>query len=223
MRFGFGLASLAVLILAAADPAQAADSSCGAPPAPAVKAGCPSRTVCARNADGSVVQVVTDQCPGAETHSLAFHYSPTPTTPPQKLTSLSDHSAREIDLGQRDPRGFVQIDLGGACGAGPNCEHELYRFDPAARAFYLFFSSGYATLEPFEGYLVEGGRSSCCEWEYHAYKIGQTGGRETVGELPEFTIVRATDGKRRTCRFSGPDDQSMAPPNPKWRKFCRED
>ena len=77
-------------------------------------------------------------------------------------------SASLVDI---DRDGFHEIEVRGMCGAGPNCEGDIYRANRDNGQIELFFSGGYSDLLVIDGYLVESGRASCCSWEYHAYRL----------------------------------------------------
>ncbi|MFS8972994.1 hypothetical protein PO002_00580 [Cupriavidus necator] len=72
-----------------------------------------------------------------------------------------------IDL---DGDGEYELQIGGTCGAGPNCEGNIYKLDRKSGRLYHYFTGGYAELFMLGGYLVEAGRASCCAWEFHVYR-----------------------------------------------------
>jgi len=133
--------------------------------------------------------------------------------------------ARLVDI---DGDGYHEIEVRGMCGAGPNCEGEIYRTDSKSGQIELFFSGGYSELLVIDGYLVESGRASCCSWEYHAYRmqdrsapmeydnmdfmvqIGADLDSEQEDAPARCVFSRAVDGERQVIR----------PPGSDWLKLC---
>lgn len=199
---------------------------------------CPVSVVCGRNRDDSIIQAVADQCVGADRHDIDVYYYADRHAPATLLTKLTDQQMREMYLSERDPFGYVQLDILVGCGVGPNCFHDLYRFDPRARTLYHFYSGGYSELLYFDGYLVESGRASAASWEYHAYKMRRQGHREVVDR--NFIMISVwMDGfygdeeeskqpDEENCSFSAVRENAgelrsrpVKPPNRRWLKFCR--
>lgn len=134
-------------------------------------------------------------------------------------------SASLVDI---DGDGYHEIEVRGMCGAGPNCEGELYRIDRETGKLKLFFSGGYSDLSVIDGYLVESGRASCCSWEYHAYRLqGRTGMLDY--ENMDFMVEIGADldseqeNAPARCTFSrtaGGARQVMRPPGSEWLRLC---
>lgn len=136
--------------------------------------------------------------------------------------------ARLVDI---DDDGYHEIEVRGMCGAGPNCEGEIYRSDRKSGQIELFFSGGYSELLVIDGYLIESGRASCCSWEYHAYRLE---GRKSPldYEHMDFMIVvdAAADPDQEDadaaprCTFSqvinGSSQVIAPPPGDQWLKLC---
>lgn len=134
-------------------------------------------------------------------------------------------NARLVDM---DGDGNHEVEVRGMCGAGPNCEGELYRINRDSGRLELFFSGGYSDLSVIDGHLVEAGRASCCAWEYHAYRLqGRTGlldynnmdfmvevganlDSEDENAPPRCTFTRTRDGAREVMR----------PPGRQWLRLC---
>ncbi len=210
------------------------DPTCGVTSPPAPGKDCPQRAWCGVNRDGSILQAVADDCPGPSEETpprdIAVYLYRSRQGAPEHLTTLSGREFRDLFLNEHDGQGYVQLDVLEFCGAGPNCVHDLYRFDPHDRTLYHYFSGGYSELYYFDGYLVEAGRASCCSWELHAYKVRRVGRREQVSERFFVIPIRIgeDEGKRRgDCRFfeyvgkDGAETRAVKPPNEKWLDFCQ--
>jgi len=134
-------------------------------------------------------------------------------------------SASLIDI---DGDGYHEVEVRGMCGAGPNCEGELYRIDRESGKLELFFSGGYSELSVIDGYLVEAGRASCCSWEYHAYRLDGRKGTLDYDDMDFMVEVgidtdSADEDVPALCTFSRTEDGTsvvMSPPNRKWLQLC---
>ena len=134
-------------------------------------------------------------------------------------------SARLVDI---DNDGYHEVEVRGMCGAGPNCEGELYRIDRSTGKLELFFSGGYSDLLVIDGYLVEAGRASCCSWEYHAYRLqGRTGmlDYDNMDFMVEIGADMDSEEEHAParCTFSRSIDgesQVMPPPSREWLRLC---
>ena len=134
-------------------------------------------------------------------------------------------SANLVDI---DGDGYHEVEVRGMCGAGPNCEGELYRIDRSTGKLELFFSGGYSDLSVIDGYLVEAGRASCCSWEYHAYRLhGRTGTLDY--DNMDFMVEVGADldseeeNAPARCTFSRSIEgarQVMRPPSRQWLQLC---
>jgi len=134
-------------------------------------------------------------------------------------------SANLVDI---DGDGYHEVEVRGMCGAGPNCEGELYRIDRSTGKLELFFSGGYSDLSVIDGYLVEAGRASCCSWEYHAYRLhGRTGTLDY--DNMDFMVEVGADldseeeNAPARCTFSRSIEgarQVMPPPGREWLQLC---
>lgn len=217
--------ALACLLLACVLPALAQ----GDPPADENQ--CPVQSQIERNRDGSLLELRKRYCDGSDEMSATVRYRAKPGAKARELMRYEDHNspgtwaARLVDF---DHDGWFDVQKGGHCGAGPNCEGEIHRFDPKARGLYLMHAGGWAELS-FDGeYLVESGRASCCAWEYHVYRVRHPR-RPVFDETPDF-IILAGDGfgeglaeDRTHCRFSreiGGKYQVIAPPAKRWLDYC---
>lgn len=132
---------------------------------------------------------------------------------------------RFLDLEQD---GFFEVEARGTCGAGPNCLGDVYRLDPVRGHLHHFFSGGYADLQVIDGHLVEGGRASCCSWEYHAWRIDADPRLRDYDNMDLMVTVGADpgsdDGAPARCAFnrrSGDNWQVVAPPGATWLSLCR--
>lgn len=136
-------------------------------------AACERSTQTTANRDGSSLIVTQDECADANERRIRVAYrggAKHKARTVLQLTQLIDETpmgnAQAIDL---DGDGMFEIELRGMCGAGPNCEGSIYKLDATRRAMFAYFVGGYADLSMRDGYLIEGGRASCCSWEFHVY------------------------------------------------------
>jgi hypothetical protein len=134
-------------------------------------------------------------------------------------------SASLVDI---DRDGFHEIEVRGMCGAGPNCEGEIYRINRESGQVELFFSGGYSELLVIDGYLVESGRASCCSWEYHAYRLQGRSATLNYDNMDFMVEIGADlDSEQENaparCTFSRTADgarQVMRPPGREWLQLC---
>lgn len=184
------------------------------------------RPVARRNRDGSTVKLVTKQCPdkgpcfavtvqraGKRTQQTAFDVA----RDEEDRGSLSDF----------DKDGYLDLIVRGQCGAGPNCEGNIYRFDPATQSFYHFFSGGYSELDVSDGYIVENGRASCCAWESHVYKIPQDLTLIEYDRMDFGILITAPEDDKgpARCKFFRPSSEGeeiIKPPAKRWLTYCQQ-
>ena len=173
------------------------------------------RTECPR--DGIRVHVIELGCPGGGAcDRLEIE---------QDTESFPMGGAATIDI---DGDGMHEVEVRGMCGAGPNCEGDLYRIDRDQRKLYHFFSGGYADLQVIDGYLVEGGRASCCAWEFHGWRLDGKTPPLTYDNIDLMANVSASgdeDGNVTAveCSFSvrnGDNWKPVLPPSPAWLRIC---
>ncbi|KRA54939.1 hypothetical protein ASD77_10290 [Pseudoxanthomonas sp. Root65] len=179
------------------------------------------------NRDGSVLTVRTE-CPSP---GLRRHIA--------ELTCDAGHSCDRLEVDQEtaytpmgnaglvdvDGDGLHEVEIRGACGAGPNCEGDIYRIDPATRTLQHFFSGGYYELQFIDGWLVQAGRSSCCSWNYLMWKLDAVhslplddGNRHLRAQVDGSGATYDEDGRGDAqCTFlreSGDNRVVVAPPSP---------
>ena len=183
----------------------------------------------ATNADKSTLSVATAcEKPGIRSYLLSARGSDGRSD--RKTVEVESEytpmgSASLVDI---DGDGYHEVEVRGMCGAGPNCEGELYRIDRSTGKLELFFSGGYSDLSVIDGYLVEAGRASCCSWEYHAYRLhGRTGTLDY--DNMDFMVEVGADldsedeNAPTRCTFSRSVDgarQVMRPPGVEWLRLC---
>lgn len=230
MRVEFGSRlrpALACVLLACALPAFAQADP------PADENQCPAQSQIERNRDGSLLELRKRYCDGSDEMSATVWYRAKPGAKARELMRYEDRNspgtwaAKLVDF---DHDGWFDVQKGGECGAGPNCEGEIHRFDPKARGLYLMHAGGWADLS-FDGeYLVESGRASCCAWEYHVYRVRHPR-RPVFGKTPDFIILAGAGAgfgeglaeDRIHCRFSREIDgeyEIIAPPAKRWLVYC---
>lgn len=183
----------------------------------------------AKNADQSTLSVAT-ACDKAGIRTYLLRAYAKDGHRDQKVLEVESGyapmgSANLVDI---DGDGYHEVEVRGMCGAGPNCEGELYRIDRGTGKLELFFSGGYAELSVIDGYLVEAGRASCCSWEYHAYRLqGRTGtlDYEDMDFMVEVGIDMDTGDEDSPphCTFSRTEGDTRAvvrPPGREWLRLC---
>ena len=145
----------------------------------------------------------------------------------QQLAEAPNGSASFLDL---DADGVFEVQITGSCGAGPNCEATIYKLAADGATMQPFFRGGYAMVRILDGYLVEGGRASCCAWEFHAYRVEPVA-TEIDPESYELRIdVSAEGGDDGSepdvrCGFyrrRGEEWQLVEPPAKAWLEFCEQ-
>lgn len=127
------------------------------------------------NKDGSSLVLKENNCPDQNLRATKIYYLGGAAglggrlilTLQQPIADMPSGGAGFLDL---DKDGFYEVSERGMCGAGPNCEGSIYKLAADRRSMFTYFSGGYADLSFVGGYLVEGGRASCCAWEFHLYK-----------------------------------------------------
>ncbi len=134
-------------------------------------------------------------------------------------------SAQLIDI---DGDGHHEVEVRGSCGAGPNCEGDLYRIDRKTGKLRQWFSGGYSDLSVIDGHLLEAGRASCCAWEYHAYRLDTDEGALEYDSMDLMVTVGAdlssdSENAPARCTFIRPEADNhpvVMPPNPQWLSLC---
>ncbi|WP_344758644.1 hypothetical protein [Luteimonas lutimaris] len=181
-----------------------------------------------RNSDGSVLALATEcPTPDLRRHVVTLDCANGRRCDRMELEQPGEYAltggARIIDLGDD---GMHEIEVTGSCGAGPNCEGDVYAVDPDAGKLVHLFSGGYSELFTRDGWLVESGRASCCAWEYHLWNLG---GNHTLplGEYDTMDLMvkvgAIMDEEGFDCVFlrgSGDNWQAVAPPSPALETLC---
>lgn len=127
-----------------------------------------------RNRDGSALILQQEECPDQDQRNIRVRYRADVKHKAYRVLSLSQ-SIEEASTGGAHPidlegDGRFEIEVRGMCGAGPNCDGTIYKLASDKRSMFAYFNGGYADLHLQDGYLVEGGRASCCSWEFHLYR-----------------------------------------------------
>lgn len=144
----------------------------------------------------------------------------------QEVAYNSMGGAGLIDL---DDDGMHEIEIRGMCGAGPNCEGNVYRVDPAKRTFQHFFSGGYYELQAIDGWLVESGRSSCCSWEFHLWELDAPHDLPLEYDNMDLMVQvdaggddagNVTDVRCTFTQQSGDNPRVVAPPSHALERIC---
>ena len=206
--------------------------SLSAPAAWAQDAVCePADPVRAWNRDGSVLTVQTE-CVSPEVRRYVATLAcdggrvcdRREVTQEAAYTSMGH--ANLIDV---DGDGMHEVEIRGMCGAGPNCEGEVYRIDPATHTLQPFFSGGYYELQVIKGWLVEAGRSSCCSWEFHLWKLDAPRPLPMDYDTMDLMVQvdaggdedgNVTDVRCTFTRQNGDNRVVVAPPSPALEAIC---
>lgn len=212
---------------------SAQQSVCTLPKPPEANKSCTRTVACAENFDHTFFQVTGDVCgeEGTGNPEVKVYRHANKTAPPVLVSTLTDVDGMQAMLwGMPDRNGYAELEITVACGAGPNCSQYLYRYDPDTKSIYHYFSGGYSDLSYFDGYLLESGRGSCCEWELHVHKIHQQGKRDVVDDhIFVIELNSEMPDSPASCRFYeyyGEDDSKtrpIKPPNSKWYRYCSKD
>jgi hypothetical protein len=168
---------------------------------------------------------MTKDCPGKGPCFAVTVRAPGKQTQPTSF----DVAREEEDRGSLfdfDKDGYLDLNVRGQCGAGPNCEGNIYRFDPTTRTFYHFFSGGYSELDISAGYVIESGRASCCSWEFHVYKIPADQRLMEYDKMDFGISIAAPEDKGPArCKFFRPQsdgEEIIKPPAKRWLRYCQE-
>ncbi len=190
----------------------------------------PGEPARAENRDGSVLTVQTE-CASPELR----RYVATLTCETGRVCDRLEVTQEVVyntlgraDLIDLDQDGMHEVEIRGMCGAGPNCEGDVYRIDPATRKLRHFFNGGYYELQVIDGWLVESGRSSCCSWEFHLWKLDAPHALPLNYDTMDLMVQVGASGDADTvdgvvCTFlrqSGDNSRVVAPPSPALEKIC---
>lgn len=184
----------------------------------------------AENRDGSVLSVQTE-CASPELRRYVATLTCDGGRVCDRLELTQEvvyNSMGNIGLIDLDEDGMHEVEVRGMCGAGPNCEGDVYRIDPATRTLRHFFSGGYYELQVIDGWLAESGRSSCCSWEYHLWKLDAPRPLPFNYDNMDLMVQVGASGDADTvdgvvCTFirqSGDNSRVVAPPSPALEKIC---
>lgn len=202
-------------------------------------AKCEPNIVTVSNADKSQFQSRAMVCDAAEEGAnlpniVSIYFISKPGGSARLLQSFELNADGDAPFGSVgfediDNDGFYEIEQRGMCGAGPNCEGDIYKFDRKTKKLYHFFSGGYSHLLYIDGHLIEAGRASCCAWEFHAYKSRSDKKileYETMSFMVEVRASGDDTGEINAveCEFKKQSKQgewkTMSPPNAKWLAIC---
>lgn len=220
MRFMFRSLSLAGGLIWSCAAAAAGEQACQPQPGQGVK-----------NADQSTLWLRTE-CP--EPHTRAYVIELSEQSGGHRDRLIVEQDVEEAPWGHAslvdiDGDGMHEVEVRGACGAGPNCIGDLYRIDRGNRRLYHFFSGGYADLQVIDGHLVESGRASCCSWEFHGWRLDERPVLRDYDNMDLMAWVSASGDEEGNvaavdCAFSrrnGDNWQTVPPPSPAWLQICQ--
>lgn len=180
-----------------------------------------------QNRDGSALTIAAE-CPGSNLRRYTIdlycadnqhcdrlqgeHHTGAPT----------GDGAAFVDL---DDDGMYEVEIIGACGAGPDCASDIYRTDEAATGLVHFFSGSRAELLLRDGWLLASGRINCCAWQFHAWKLDAPHTLPLQYDNMDMTVDVGTpfgEGEF-DCVFlqrHGDDWRKVAPPSPSLETLC---
>ncbi len=191
----------------------------------------PADPVHADNRDGSVLTVHTE-CPTPELRRYVAVLTCDGGRTCDRLEVEQEavyNSMGHASLVDLEEDGMHEVEVRGMCGAGPNCEGEVYRIDPATKKLQHFFSGGYYELQVIDGWLVEAGRSSCCSWEFHLWQLDAPHPLPLQYDTMDLMVQVDASGNEDgtvtgvTCTFSrqnGDNSVVVAPPSPALEAIC---
>lgn len=180
------------------------------------------------NKDGSSLVLKESNCPDQDQRISKIYYQAGAGLPKRLVLKLhdfiSDAPSGGIGFMDLDKDGFYEVSESGMCGAGPNCEGSIYKLAADRRSMFTYFSGGYADLSLIGGYLVEGGRASCCAWEFHLYK-SQAKHYPINYDHMVYRVVVSLDaeGEKPKCTFyrqTGNTERIARPPNKSLLQLC---
>jgi hypothetical protein len=190
----------------------------------------PGEPVRAENRDGSVITVQTEcASPALRRYVATLACEAGRVCDRLELTQEVVYNtmggAHLVDI---DQDGLHEVEVRGMCGAGPNCEGEVYRIDPATMKWQHFFSGGYYELQVIDGWLVEAGRSSCCSWEFHLWRLDAPHQLPLNYDNMDLMVQVGASGDADTvdgvvCTFlrqSGDNSRVVAPPSRALERIC---
>ena len=191
----------------------------------------PGEAARAENRDGSVLTALTEcASPEVRRYVVTLACDGGRTCDEVELTQeVAYASMGRVDLVDLDQDGMHEVEVRGMCGAGPNCEGEVYRIEPATRTLQHFFSGGYYELQVIDGWLVEAGRSSCCSWEFHLWKLDAPRPLPLEYDTMDLMVQVDAGGDEEgnvtnvRCTFtrqSGDNRAVVAPPSPALEAIC---
>jgi len=149
----------------------------------------------ASNRDGSAVRVktITDEKrqlrkvwiyfrkPGqARMRLLTSHVSSIENNWPAGLTFIEDW----------DKNGTHEISITQECGAGSNCEGDLYHIAPGSGHLVPIFKGNLGYIHYMNGHLVEYSRAGCCAWGASVYAVSPD--RLQIADKPAFHTYMGT-------------------------------
>ena len=192
----------------------------------------PGEAARAENRDGSVLTALTEcASPEVRRYVVTLACDGGRTCDEVELTQeVAYASMGRVDLVDLDQDGMHEVEVRGMCGAGPNCEGEVYRIEPATRTLQHFFSGGYYELQVIDGWLVEAGRSSCCSWEFHLWKLDAPRPLPLEYDTMDLMVQVDAGGDEEgnvtnvRCTFtrqSGDNRAVVAPPSPALEAICQ--
>lgn len=137
---------------------------------------------------------------------------------PSNGSSLPFFDVQLLDI---NADGYWDVEVTGNCG-NKVCEKKLYVYSLLSHEFFLFYDGGYEFREMDGGFLVTGGASGCCEYEYNAQKV--TDFYAPAARDISFTIsVHAPDADGRAqCIFRDGAGVMIPPPAHSLVRYCNK-
>lgn len=193
---------------------------------------CEPETITKTQSDDSLIEIINSECNNDNERQITVLFredsaseSEVMLEQVQNTEEVPTGGAELLDL---DEDGFYEVAVRGMCGAGPNCEGEVYYFDPSAQSLQPLFSGGYADLFMLDEHLIESGRSGCCSWEFHAYDLQNQNRPLTYDDMSILITVSAEGDDNGTirsvqCAFMQKEQEewvTVAPSSDEWLELC---
>ena len=133
-------------------------------------------------------------------------------------SNINLFSATMVDI---DNDGFGDIEVSGDCG-NRVCEKTIYRFNSNQKSFMEFFKGAYSTVKLDGKFLITGGGSGCCSYEYKIYELKQ---KDYVANTnPDYIVSISNFGEgeqaKVECTFSDNNAKTIPPPKVSWETLC---
>ena len=170
-------------------------------------AQCESSTTQASSSAGKTMKLTVKECQERDVREIAVSLSGPPAGSARVLRlqrRISDAPRGGAALRDVDGDGTPEVEVTGPCGAGPNCERQLFRLSQDARSMFRIYEGSYSDVRRIGQFVVTDSRSSCCSWEYLAYAMPPPG-RALSHFQYSVSVGSIDDTQTAKCRIQRPD------------------